>query len=333
MKSITKNLKSRSEPRKAIFMGETIVCAQCMEYLLKKETWKIICVVSNDKTVIDCAKQHSIPTLPSTQLNTIEEKDFYLFSIVNPYIIPKSFLENKKIELAINCHDSLLPRYAGAHSTTWSIINGEKTHGITLHKITPGIDDGDIIEQVKVDIDTNETAMSLNLKCSSASIDIFPKIISQIENNNITTTPQDLSKRIYNDFGTIPNNYGIINGIKDLETIQRLQRGLTFGDHDNPVSTVKIFLNNKFYILENNNKLKDIYGNETNIEITSEKLQTLQKHDLSDDNLKYLSNIKKIERKNKREILNFLNNTDAPLSLIDLSSTSKNKKEYEKNKV
>lgn len=46
-----------------------------------------------------------------------------------------------------NIHFSLLPKYKGMYTSAWPILNGEQKTGVTLHRINPGIDTGDIIDQ------------------------------------------------------------------------------------------------------------------------------------------------------------------------------------------
>jgi len=141
--------------KKAIFIGETKLCIQCAEYLTNRE-WEIVFIVSEDEEVISWAKSHLISILPMSQVNTAVDDGFYLFSIINPHIIPASILANPNILLAINYHDSPLPKYAGINSTTWAILNNEKSHGITLHQITAGIDDGDIVAQSIINTETGK---------------------------------------------------------------------------------------------------------------------------------------------------------------------------------
>jgi methionyl-tRNA formyltransferase len=44
-------------------------------------------------------------------------------------------------------HPSILPKYRGVKPLENAIANGEKVTGITIHEITQGIDEGDIILQ------------------------------------------------------------------------------------------------------------------------------------------------------------------------------------------
>lgn len=47
-------------------------------------------------------------------------------------------------------HVSLLPKYRGAAPLVWSIINGEPQVGATVFRFTQGMDDGDVLVQVRV---------------------------------------------------------------------------------------------------------------------------------------------------------------------------------------
>ncbi len=49
----------------------------------------------------------------------------------------------------LNLHNSPLPRYRGVRSIHWALKNGEREHGVTIHEITPGVDDGPIVSQVR----------------------------------------------------------------------------------------------------------------------------------------------------------------------------------------
>jgi amino acid adenylation domain-containing protein/thioester reductase-like protein len=304
------------DTRRAVIIGETKVCIQCTEYLLNNN-WEIVFLVSDDKVVTDWARAHSVKILAISHLDTVETSSFYLFSIINSHIIPKTFLENKNILLGLNYHDGPLPRYAGINSTTWAIINNEKQHGVTLHKITSSIDDGDIAAQSLVSIDEHETAISLNLKCSEHLFSIFKEVIAKIEKGNLEFTKQNLRKRTYYGLKEIPANYGIINGIRDIKLIDRLVRGLTFGEeYDNPVATVKAYINGKLYIAEHLvfkdkkketilfDEVRDIYGNKTTHKIKYKDLSI--EYTLGKKDVQYLSTIKAQEKEHKKQIIKFL---------------------------
>ena len=52
----------------------------------------------------------------------------------------------------LNIHNSPLPRYRGVSPINWALKNGERMHGVTIHEITPGIDDGPVVAQLQYSI-------------------------------------------------------------------------------------------------------------------------------------------------------------------------------------
>ena len=335
--------------KKALVIGETNLCIKCSEYLLEHK-WNIISVVSDDPKVINWAITKSIPSFSVSKLDEVEEFNFYLFSIINLYLIPESFLIDKKVKLAINYHDSFLPKYGGLNSTSWAIFNGETQHGISLHRITSGIDEGDLVIQTKIAINKNETALSLNLKCSEALLKVFPKLIKQIEDNNLAFTKQKLQNKTYYGAKAIPDNFAIINGIKDYSIIDHLDRGLTFNDNNhrykNSITTPKVFLNGQFYIVENFNQkllrinkitpsyhnksnknnintvvfntIRNIFGAKLDIEITAKDIA--KKCSLTARELKYLSTIKYHEARDVNCILKHFEHVNVSLTVLDFIS-------------
>jgi len=74
------------------------------------------------------------------------EKPDFILSCCYDRIFSKSILEFPKIA-ALNVHPSLLPSYRGIKPLENAIINGDKTIGVTLHKLTTELDAGEIILQ------------------------------------------------------------------------------------------------------------------------------------------------------------------------------------------
>ena len=72
---------------------------------------------------------------------------------------------------AINIHPSLLPKYRGPVPTFWMLLNGEQTTGATFHVMTPQIDDGDIISQFELPLDStkSEQQIEANVFCVAAA--------------------------------------------------------------------------------------------------------------------------------------------------------------------
>lgn len=88
-------------------------------------------------------------------------------------------------------HASLLPKYAGGAPLVWAIIEGEKETGVTLFKFDDGVDDGDIISQVKFPIELNDTIKEVYAKATKASKEILSKTLVS---GDFSFSPQDKSK-------------------------------------------------------------------------------------------------------------------------------------------
>lgn len=93
----------------------------------------------------------------------------------------------------VNVHGSVLPRYRGSSPIQWSLINGEKTLGVTILKTQIGMDDGPILHTQEFDIDRSDTVDSLMEKISLMGADLLLKSLDEIENGTAVYTPQDES--------------------------------------------------------------------------------------------------------------------------------------------
>ena len=72
------------------------------------------------------------------------------FSVFYDRIVRAPFIA--RFDRLLNLHNGPLPRYRGVSPINWALKNGEAEHGVTIHEITPGIDDGPIVAQVKFSI-------------------------------------------------------------------------------------------------------------------------------------------------------------------------------------
>ncbi len=235
--------------RRCVVIGTTGLCVSVLEQLVERD-WLVLGVVSQDISVRIFCENHNIPLF--NRLLEIKFQNFFLFSVANYQIIPETFLKKSSVVAAINYHDSLLPKYAGVHSTTWAIHNGETKHGVTWHLIVSGIDEGAILEQSPVVIESNETALSLNLKCSHEAEKLFARVLDRLDSGEIVGIEQDVSCKTYYGKAALPRNYGFIDFEASFEEIDRLCRSLDFGEERvNPVASLKIWDGERVYLLEN----------------------------------------------------------------------------------
>ncbi|MDO4763030.1 MAG: phosphoribosylglycinamide formyltransferase [Flavobacteriaceae bacterium] len=103
-------------------------------------------------------------------------------------IITQDFIRNFEGKI-INIHPSLLPKFGGKGMWGMNVHNAvieakETESGATVHFVTAGIDEGEIILQGKVPISETDTPESLAEKIHEVEYDIFPKAIKKILENN-----------------------------------------------------------------------------------------------------------------------------------------------------
>jgi methionyl-tRNA formyltransferase len=71
-------------------------------------------------------------------------------SVFYDKILPAEFIAC--FDRLLNIHNAPLPRYRGVSPINWALKNGEASHGVTIHEITPGIDSGPIVAKLEYSI-------------------------------------------------------------------------------------------------------------------------------------------------------------------------------------
>jgi methionyl-tRNA formyltransferase len=100
---------------------------------------------TNRVQVIESGHYKDLP-----EISTVGKGIDLAVSVFYDKIIKAWFIE--KCGKIINLHNGPLPKYRGVSPINWALKNEEVEHGITIHEITPGIDDGPIIGQLKYSI-------------------------------------------------------------------------------------------------------------------------------------------------------------------------------------
>ena len=231
-------------------IGEGTLPIQCAELLLKRGH-KIFGVISSDTSISSWAKRKDIPHIQQTDnlVAFLRQQPFdYLFSIVNNSVLPKEILELPRIE-AINYHDALLPRYAGVNATSWALMHGEKTHGVTWHVMTAMVDAGNILKQISVEINSDETAFTLNGKCYEAAICSFAELIDELSSGQVLGRKPNLDERTYFGRYKRPRAGGVLSFNCCAHDIDAFVRALDFGPYPNRLGLAKLVIGNNSLIV------------------------------------------------------------------------------------
>ena len=72
-----------------------------------------------------------------------------------------------------NIHGSLLPALRGRSPLTWSIILGHQQTGVTVHKLDPEVDTGEIVAQEAIPIGPRDTSLTIQQRM----LEMYPLLV------------------------------------------------------------------------------------------------------------------------------------------------------------
>lgn len=118
-------------------------------------------------------------------------------SVVAAYgqILPTEVLEAPKFG-SVNVHASLLPELRGASPIQHAILLGKKETGVTIMKMGPGLDTGDMISKAAVQVGDSNFS-ELHDKLAEAGSKLLIETLKSIEEGNAVLEKQDDSLSSY----------------------------------------------------------------------------------------------------------------------------------------
>ena len=97
----------------------------------------------------------------------------------------------------INIHPSLLPKYRGPTPIPAAILAREKETGITIQRLAPEMDSGDILLQERVTLAGNETTASLGNCMAARAAELLPRVLEGIASGTLQARPQNHDEASY----------------------------------------------------------------------------------------------------------------------------------------
>jgi methionyl-tRNA formyltransferase len=153
-------------------------------------------------------RKHNIPYVPTSKINSndvLDELERLKPDVIFAVAAPQIFKENLisiPTHGCLNIHSSLLPAYRGQDANFWVLAKGEKTTGVTIHYITPGIDDGDILLQEKIHIQDSWSLHDLYMSALMTGSAMIGKVLGQIRDGTVSPKKNDVEKGSYFSFPT-----------------------------------------------------------------------------------------------------------------------------------
>lgn len=185
------------EKRIVIFASGSGTNAQkIIEHFQPYSIAKVVRVLSNNKDakVLERAKNLGVPTSAFTR-EALNDRRGVLKILKNeaPDLIvlagflwkfPEVILQEFPRKV-INIHPALLPKYGGKgmygkHVHEAVAANGDVETGITIHYVNENYDEGAIIFQASVALETHESAESIAEKVHSLEYTHYPKVIEKL---------------------------------------------------------------------------------------------------------------------------------------------------------
>ena len=199
--------------KKIIFMGTPDIAANHLQYLLDNSI-NIVGVFTQpprkknrgmnieESPVHQIAKKNNLETFyPSSidgkaieQINSLDPD--IIIVVAYGIILPSQLLDIPKFG-CINIHVSLLPRWRGAAPIEHAMLAGDVKTGISVIKISPKLDAGDILHQESLNISADMYSDELTVALTNLGKQTMLRVLPKIFENKTLSKKQDLNKVTY----------------------------------------------------------------------------------------------------------------------------------------
>ena len=193
-------MKTTSE--KIVFFGSGPVAAQSLEQLLPY--LNVVQVVTKRNRGREAAPVEQLATIAGipllfadrkaevAELATSGQLEVTRCGIVIDYgvILPTIALDYFELGI-VNSHFSLLPELRGADPISFAILEGHEQTGVTLMRIVPALDEGDVITQAAIPLINDDNGTTLTEKLVRLSSDLLIKHLPDYLMGKLLPRPQE----------------------------------------------------------------------------------------------------------------------------------------------
>lgn len=215
-------------------------------FLNKNDIYDITNIFTqNDEYYIEHIGEH-IKTYLTNNIEDVINSSDIVFSF-SYWKILQAELINKVPLGIVNIHHSYALQYKGRYTCTYAIQNGDKFFGSTIHYIDANLDEGQIIDSVKIPISEDDTAYTLMQKSNELCLKLLDNNLTKILDNNVK--PFIVEENInYEKHFTVNHDIDISKYISEgkLDKLHTIVRSLTYPNKPKPYfisNGVKIYMN------------------------------------------------------------------------------------------
>jgi len=173
------------EKNMAVFVTKEPICIQTFIANRKSLKGKISVIIGTEKSLEIIAKKAKIPFVTVDEKNQAKAEE-QIIQICKKYSIDLIVLARYMRILSpnfvwrypnriINIHPSLLPAFPGASAYAQAYERGTKIVGVTSHYVTENLDQGPIIFQDAVKVNSNDTLEKIKTKGQKLEADTLLK--------------------------------------------------------------------------------------------------------------------------------------------------------------
>ena len=184
--------------KKVVFLGSKPIGYECFSYLIQQQDKLNIYIVGlltqarkefgGDHDLEALATANSIPVI--ADLEALPDCDI-LYSVQYHQILKAQNIAKAR-QIAVNLHMAPLPEYRGSNQFSFAILEGKEEFGTTIHRMQPGVDNGDILFQKRFAIPAGCWVNELYELTYKASLNLFKQTLSHIIDGKYNPVAQEL---------------------------------------------------------------------------------------------------------------------------------------------
>ena len=220
---------------RVIFFGTSAFAVPSLERLAASAHAVVMCVTRPDRPQGRGLQREPSPVKRAAQqlalpLSQPERLRAELFAALRPEVgVVVAYGQLIRRELfdlpahgMLGVHPSLLPRYRGAAPIAWTLLNGERTTGVTIFRLNERLDAGEIVAQESVAVEPGERSDALSRRLADRGAAALLRGLEAIDAGRATFTPQEESNASMAP--KLTKAQGRIDWREPAEAIERLVR-------------------------------------------------------------------------------------------------------------
>jgi methionyl-tRNA formyltransferase len=138
-------------------------------------------------SVAAVAKKYGVPVDVTPDVNSEEFRAMlrsrgveFIVSISGTQLYRKALRQQTPFGI-VNCHGALLPKYRGLMPSFWTLANGEKFGGVSVHYVDAKLDNGPICVQKKYRIHSHDTLEDIMARSKDLAAEAIIECVKLVE--------------------------------------------------------------------------------------------------------------------------------------------------------